>query len=156
MEGIRVIDMTSVLSGPFCTWLLASLGADVIKVEHPDGDTARSTPPFERGVSLYFASVNRNKRSLELNIKDADDSALLLRLLATADVFITNNPRMASLERAGIDPETVRDNSTMQDGGLPSTGIPFVLVNGTVVVRDSKTVDGVFPGKPIKGAGTVA
>jgi N-acyl-D-glutamate deacylase len=55
-----------------------------------------------------------------------------------------------------FDPETVQDNATMQDGGLPSTGIPYVLVNGTVMVRDSKAVDGVFPGKPVHGTGKVA
>jgi N-acyl-D-aspartate/D-glutamate deacylase len=55
-----------------------------------------------------------------------------------------------------FDPETVQDNATMKDGGLPSTGIPYVLVNGTVVVRDSETVDNVFPGKPVRGSATVA
>ncbi|MDH3961390.1 MAG: hypothetical protein OET55_08990, partial [Desulfuromonadales bacterium] len=55
-----------------------------------------------------------------------------------------------------FDPETVQDNATMKDGGLPSTGIPYVLVNGTVVVKDSETVDDVFPGKPIHGTGKVA
>jgi N-acyl-D-aspartate/D-glutamate deacylase len=55
-----------------------------------------------------------------------------------------------------FDPETVQENATMKDGGLPSTGIPYVLVNGTVVVRDSETVDNVFPGKPVRGSATVA
>ncbi|MGB5365260.1 MAG: hypothetical protein WBN14_03275, partial [Polyangiales bacterium] len=55
-----------------------------------------------------------------------------------------------------FDPDTVQDNGTMQDGGLPSSGIPYVLVNGTVMVRDSKAVDGVFPGKPVHGTGKVA
>ncbi|MEM7074220.1 MAG: CoA transferase [Pseudomonadota bacterium] len=90
MKGIRVVDMTSVLSGPFCTWLLASLGADVIKVENPGGDLARATPPFENDVSLYFASLNRNKRSVVLDLKTDDGKAALHRLLATADVFIEN------------------------------------------------------------------
>jgi hypothetical protein len=55
-----------------------------------------------------------------------------------------------------FDPKTVQENATMKDGGLPSTGIPYVLVNGTVVVRDSETVDNVFPGKPVRGSATVA
>ena len=90
MNGIRVVDMTSVLSGPFCTWLLASLGADVIKVENPNGDLARTTPPFKDDVSLYFASLNRNKRSVKLDLKTEHGKAALHRLLASADVFIEN------------------------------------------------------------------
>ena len=90
MKGIRVVDMTSVLSGPFCTWLLASLGADVIKVENPAGDLARTTPPFENGISLYFASLNRDKRSVTLDLKTQEGKEALHRLLATADVFIEN------------------------------------------------------------------
>jgi CoA:oxalate CoA-transferase len=90
MKGIRVVDMTSVLSGPFCTWLLASLGADVIKVESPSGDTARVTAPFEDDISLYFASINRNKRSVKLDLKTEAGQKALHRLLATADVFVEN------------------------------------------------------------------
>ncbi len=90
MQGIRVVDLTSVLSGPFCTWLLASLGADVIKVENPAGDMARTTPPFVDDISLYFASVNRNKRSVALDLKSAAGREALHRLLATADVFVEN------------------------------------------------------------------
>ena len=90
MQGIRVVDMTSVLSGPFCTWLLATLGADVIKVENPNGDIARTTPPYADDVSLYFASLNRNKRSMVLDLKTERGKQALHRLLATADVFIEN------------------------------------------------------------------
>lgn len=90
MKGVRVIDMTSVLSGPFCTWLLASLGAEVIKVESPAGDSARTTPPFENGVGLYFASLNRDKRSIALDLKSEDGRAALHRLLAGADVLVEN------------------------------------------------------------------
>ena len=113
LANLRVVEMTEALAGPYCAMLLGDLGADVIKVERPDvGDQSRGWgPPFLDGESAYYLSVNRNKRSLELNIKDAADAALLLRLLDTADVFITNNPRIASLERAGIDPDTVRRRS---------------------------------------------
>ncbi len=69
MEGIGVVDLTSVLSGPFCTWLLASMGADVIKVESPSGDVTQTTPPFKNDISLYFASTNRGKRSIYLDLK---------------------------------------------------------------------------------------
>lgn len=100
MQGVRVIDMTSVLSGPFCTWLLASLGADVIKVESPQGDTARGTPPFEDGVSLYFASLNRGKRSVVLDLKTDPGRAALHRLVQSADVF-AENMRPGVRERLG-------------------------------------------------------
>lgn len=90
MKGIKVIDLTSVLSGPFCTWLLSTLGADVIKVENPSGDMARTTPPFEDDISLYFASLNRNKRSIVLDLKSAEGKTALHKLLASADVFIEN------------------------------------------------------------------
>ncbi|MEM7294373.1 MAG: CoA transferase, partial [Pseudomonadota bacterium] len=90
MNGIRVVDMTSVLSGPFCTWLLSTLGADVIKVENPNGDSARTTPPFEDDISLYFASLNRNKRSLVLDLKTPDGKVALHKLLGTADILVEN------------------------------------------------------------------
>jgi CoA:oxalate CoA-transferase len=90
MKGIRVIDMTSVLSGPFCTWLLASMGADVIKVENPGGDMARTSPPFEDNISLYFASINRNKRSIALDLKSEQGKLALHKLIETADVFVEN------------------------------------------------------------------
>ena len=109
LRHLRVVEMTEALAGPYCSMLLGDLGADVIKIERPDrGDQSRGWgPPFVQGESAYFLSVNRNKRSLELNIKDPQSHGLLLRLLKTADVFITNVPRMTSLKRAGIDPETL-------------------------------------------------
>ena len=90
MKGVRVVDLTSVLSGPFCTWLLSTLGADVIKVESPKGDLARGTPPFQDGVSLYFASLNRNKRSVVLDLKSEKGRRALHRLLEKADVLVEN------------------------------------------------------------------
>jgi len=102
--------MTEALAGPYCAMMLGDLGADVIKIERPDvGDQARGWgPPFVQGESAYFLSVNRNKRSLELNVREAADIAVLHRLVARSDVFITNIPRLSSLERAQIDPETLR------------------------------------------------
>ncbi len=109
LRNLRVLEMTEALAGPYCAMLLGDLGADVIKIERPGvGDQSRRWgPPFVEGESAYYLSINRNKRSLELDIKTAADLSLLRRLLATADVFITNNPRLGSLERAGIDPGAV-------------------------------------------------
>ncbi|MGI9406970.1 MAG: CaiB/BaiF CoA transferase family protein [Hyphomicrobiaceae bacterium] len=122
MNGIRVVDMTSVLTGPFCTWLLASLGADVIKVESPDGDMARTTPPFEDGISLYFASVNRNKRSIVLDLKSEDGKTALHKLLATADVFV-ENMRPGVRDRLGCsDEELARINPRLVCASISGFG----------------------------------
>ncbi|MCU0612658.1 MAG: CoA transferase, partial [Candidatus Eisenbacteria bacterium] len=70
LEGIRVVDLTRVLAGPFCTMILSDLGADVIKVEVPGrGDDSRAFGPFKNGTSLYFFAINRGKRSISLNLK---------------------------------------------------------------------------------------
>ena len=102
--------MTEALAGPYCAMMLGDLGAEVIKVERPEtGDQARGWgPPFLESESAYFLSVNRNKRSIELNIKDPNDLSVLYGLIKEADVFITNIPRMSSLARAKIDPESLK------------------------------------------------
>lgn len=102
LEGIRVIEICNVAAGPFCGMLLADMGADVVKVEHPEGgDTLRSWPPINDGYSENFASLNRNKRSVTLNLKSADDIALLRRLAQDADVLIENN-RPGVMDRLGV------------------------------------------------------
>ncbi|MBD07538.1 MAG: formyl-CoA transferase [Gammaproteobacteria bacterium] len=110
LQNIRVVEMTEALAGPYCAMMLGDLGAEVIKVERPEtGDQARGWgPPFLESESAYFLSVNRNKRSIELNIKDPNDLSVLYGLIKEADVFITNIPRMSSLARAKIDPETLK------------------------------------------------
>ncbi|MGD9805316.1 MAG: CaiB/BaiF CoA transferase family protein, partial [Hyphomicrobiaceae bacterium] len=88
--GIRVIDLTRVLSGPFSTMLLADMGADVIKVETPQGDPVRQQGDVSRGLSWYFASFNRNKRSVVLDLRKEDGKRVLGKLLASADVLVEN------------------------------------------------------------------
>ena len=95
LEGIRVIDASRVLAGPFATMLLADLGADVVKIEPPEGDeTRRWGPPWwgdeADGRSAYFASVNRNKRSAVLDLRTDDGRAHLDRLLGEADRLVHN------------------------------------------------------------------
>jgi CoA:oxalate CoA-transferase len=90
LTGIRVIDLTRVLSGPFSTMLLADMGADVIKVETPQGDTVRGQGELVNGLSWYFASFNRNKRSVVLDLRKDEGKAVLARLLETADVLAEN------------------------------------------------------------------
>ena len=110
LEGLRVIDLTEALAGPYCTMILGDLGADVIKVERPGvGDQSRKWgPPFIGTESAYFLSVNRNKRSIALDIKSSEGQAHMRRLLEGADAFICNVRRVESLREAGLDPETVR------------------------------------------------
>ncbi|MDO8301309.1 CaiB/BaiF CoA-transferase family protein [Lacisediminimonas sp.] len=102
LDGVRVIEICNVAAGPYCGMLLADMGADVIKVEHPDGgDTLRSWPPISEGFSENFASLNRNKRSVTLNLKVADDIVMLKKLIADADVLLENN-RPGVMDRLGI------------------------------------------------------
>jgi crotonobetainyl-CoA:carnitine CoA-transferase CaiB-like acyl-CoA transferase len=104
LEGITVLDLTRVLSGPYCTMLLADMGARVIKIEQPGkGDDTRAWgPPFLEGESAYFLSINRNKESVTLDFKHPDGRAALDRLIAAADVVVENF-RPGTLEKIGLD-----------------------------------------------------
>src|SRR6516164_8584835 len=90
LSGIRVIDLTRVLSGPFSTMLLADMGADVVKIETPQGDTVRGQGEVVNGLSWYFASVNRNKRSVVLDLRRDEGKSVLARLIERADVLVEN------------------------------------------------------------------
>jgi crotonobetainyl-CoA:carnitine CoA-transferase CaiB-like acyl-CoA transferase len=92
LEGLRVLDLTRALAGPFCSQMLGDMGADVLKVEQPGvGDNARGWgPPFQGGESSYFLSVNRNKRSLALNLRDERGAEVLRRLVLQSDVLLEN------------------------------------------------------------------
>ena len=90
LQGVRVVDLTRILSGPFCSLLLADMGAEVIKVEPPGGDPLRGQGAIVEGLSWYFAAFNRNKRSIVLNLRHASGRAALRRLIATADVVVEN------------------------------------------------------------------
>jgi CoA:oxalate CoA-transferase len=106
---LLVIDLTRVLAGPFCTMLLAELGARVIKVEEPDGgDDSRAFDPFVDGRSAYFASLNRGKESIALDLKDAADRDVFLSLVRGADVLVENF-RPGTLDRLGFGYERLRE-----------------------------------------------
>jgi crotonobetainyl-CoA:carnitine CoA-transferase CaiB-like acyl-CoA transferase len=109
LDSIRVVELTEALAGPYCAMLLGDFGADVIKVERPGtGDQTRGWgPPFVGSESAYFLAANRNKRSITLNYDDARDAEILQRLLSTADVFISNQASVASLQKRALDPETL-------------------------------------------------
>ncbi|HJN44921.1 MAG: formyl-CoA transferase [Acidobacteria bacterium] len=108
LDGIRVIDLSRVVSGPFCTMSLGDMGADIVKIEEPGrGDESRAFgPPFLGGESPYFLSVNRNKRSCTVNLKSEAGRAIVWRLLDGADILIQNF-RPGAVARLGLDYDTV-------------------------------------------------
>ncbi|MBI2178666.1 MAG: CoA transferase, partial [Candidatus Tectomicrobia bacterium] len=103
LEGIRVLDLTRILAGPYCTMMLGDMGAEVIKVENPDGgdDTRAWGPPFLNGVSTYFISINRNKKSVTINLKNEKGKALLAGFIRASDVVVENF-RPGTLEKLGF------------------------------------------------------
>jgi crotonobetainyl-CoA:carnitine CoA-transferase CaiB-like acyl-CoA transferase len=112
LEGVRVLDLSRVLAGPYATMVLADLGADVLKVEHPErgDDTRHWGPPFAGGESAYFLSVNRNKRSIGVDLKDQEGLERVKKLAAEADVLI-ENWRRGALEKLGLGYKALREEN---------------------------------------------
>jgi crotonobetainyl-CoA:carnitine CoA-transferase CaiB-like acyl-CoA transferase len=107
MHGVTVIDLTSIGMGPYATQILGDMGADVIKIEAPEGDVFRHAGPMRSpGMGAVYCNLNRNKRSLTLDLKQQEDREHLLELLETADVFISN-VRPKALEKMGLDADTL-------------------------------------------------
>jgi CoA:oxalate CoA-transferase len=100
--GLRVIDFTTTIAGPHCTRLLADLGADVVKIEAPEGDVMRSRPPLRNGVSSYFGQLNAGKRSVVLDLKDSRAVAAARRLAEQTDILVENY-RPGVMQRLGLD-----------------------------------------------------
>jgi CoA:oxalate CoA-transferase len=121
LSGVRVLDLSRVLSGPFCTALLADLGAEVIKIESPGaGDDSRRFGPFVNGASVYFALINRNKKSVTLNLKHERARALVLELARVADVVVENfRPGVAA--RLGLDYRTLKE---------ANSGLVYLSISG--------------------------
>ena len=108
LDGVRIIDMSSVLMGPYATQILGDYGADIVKVESPSGDVMRLAGPMRtQGMGALFLAVNRNKRSLVLDVKKPAGRAVLLRLCATADVFV-HNVRPAAMRRLDLGEDLLR------------------------------------------------
>ena len=111
LEGVRIIDITSVIAGPFATMILGDLGATVIKIESPRGDDSRHLgPPFMRGTAIPFLGLNRNKYSLCLNLKHPAAIEIVYRLAEGADVFLESN-RPGTMERLGLGYEAMRQRN---------------------------------------------
>ncbi|QLK25328.1 CoA transferase [Natrinema zhouii] len=132
LSNLRVVDLTQVLAGPYCTMLLADLGADVVKIERPGGDMIRSNPPFvddpdEEAYGGYFQSVNRGKKSIELNFREEEDREDFLSLVEEADIVVENY-RSGTMEKYGLGYETLKEHnddliySSIRGFGDPRTG----------------------------------
>jgi crotonobetainyl-CoA:carnitine CoA-transferase CaiB-like acyl-CoA transferase len=161
LEGVRVLDFTRILSGPYCTLLLSDLGADVIKVERsPMGDDTRAWgPPFldeEAGISTYFAALNRGKRSISLDLDLPDNRLLLNRLIPKVDIVLENfRPGVA--EKLGLDHERLNAlNPTIVScsiSGFGSSG-PYADFPGTEIVAEAMSglmeVTGPTDGDPVR------
>lgn len=108
LDGIKVLDLSRVLAGPWCAMVLGDLGADVIKIESPEGDDVRFFgPPFEKGESAYFMIAGRNKRSVVADLKTEDGLALVKKLALEADILVENF-RKGTLEKFGLAPDELR------------------------------------------------
>jgi crotonobetainyl-CoA:carnitine CoA-transferase CaiB-like acyl-CoA transferase len=143
LDGIVIADFSRVLAGPYATMLLADMGAEVIKVESPGGDDTRSWVPPVRpdGVSTYYSAINRNKKSIVLNLKDEDDLAAAKELAARADVVIENF-KPGGLKRFGLDYRSVRERNeaviycsisgfgTAEGAGLPGYDLIVQAMSG--------------------------
>lgn len=168
LAGIRVVDLTRVLGGPYCTQILADHGAEVIKIEPPQGDETRDWgPPFNEGRAAYFEGVNRNKRSLGLDVSKPEGKAVLLRLLETADVLIENF-KPGSLEKWGLGykevlsqrfPRLVHCSVTGFGpdgplGGFPGYDAVIQAMSGMLSVNGSPESGPVRVGTPMVDMGT--
>jgi crotonobetainyl-CoA:carnitine CoA-transferase CaiB-like acyl-CoA transferase len=164
LDGIRVLDLTRVLSGPYCTMQLGDLGAEVIKVERPvEGDDTRAfAPPFQGDQAAYFLSVNRNKKSLTLDMKCARGKDILWRLIDISDVLVENF-RPGAMDRLGLGYDAVRARRPSMVycsiSGFGDTGIQKdrpgydVIVQGEAGIMD---ITGPSDGPPYKVGVAVA
>lgn len=109
LSNIRILDLSRVLAGPYCTMILGDLGAEVIKVEAPGGsdETRRWGPPFQNGVSAYYLSTNRNKKGVTIDLKTEEGNEAIKKLVLESDVII-NNFKTGTMERLGLDYETLQ------------------------------------------------
>jgi crotonobetainyl-CoA:carnitine CoA-transferase CaiB-like acyl-CoA transferase len=149
LDGLRVLDLSRVLAGPFCCMMLGDHGADVIKVEPPGGDETRGWgPPFVDGETPYYLAINRNKRSIELNLATPQGQDIVRRLISTSDVLVENfragamarwglgyavlaelNPRLVYLSISGFGRSGPYANVAGYDGALQAFG-GFMSING--------------------------
>jgi len=108
LEGVKILDFSRVLAGPYCTMLLADMGAEVIKVERPgSGDDSRHFGPYQKGESAYYSLLNRGKKSIEINLKDEQDLEIIRNLIREVDIVVENY-RPGIMEKFGLDYDSVK------------------------------------------------
>jgi crotonobetainyl-CoA:carnitine CoA-transferase CaiB-like acyl-CoA transferase len=110
LAGVRVLDFTTIVSGPYCTRLMADLGAEVIKIEPPEGDFIRTQPPQRLGKSAYFAHLNCGKKSVAIDFRQPEASEVIRALAAKSDVLVENF-RPGVMHRLGLDYATLAANN---------------------------------------------
>jgi len=161
LDGIKIVDMTRLLPGPYATQLLADLGADVVKVEAPQGDAARSAPPFLDGTGGIFSMVNRGKKSVELDLKDDDELEAFYALIEDADALVEGF-RPGVTERLGVGHDDVREYNEdivyCSLSGYGQTGeasdevghdLNYVAYSGLLDMTRDEDGEPVVPGYPI-------
>ncbi|SFE81809.1 CaiB/BaiF CoA transferase family protein [Alteribacillus iranensis] len=163
LQGIKVLDLTRILSGPFCTMTLADLGAEVTKIESPKGDDTRQWgPPFIEDESAYFLSVNRNKKSVVLNLKEEKGKEIFYKLVEDSDIVVENF-RPGTLDRLGIGYESLKKANPgiilASISGFGQTG-PYAKKPGYDVLAQGMgglmSVTGEPGGTPVKGGYSLA
>ncbi|MCC3358123.1 CaiB/BaiF CoA transferase family protein [Bacillus sp. REN16] len=157
LEGMKILDLSQILAGPYCTMVLGDMGADVIKVEkYPNGDDTRAMGPFIDEESYMYMMVNRNKRGMRLNLKEDDEREILYRLAETADVFVENY-RPGVTKKLGIDYETLKQINPqliyVSISGYGQTG-PYSKKGGLDIMAQGLSgimaMTGEKKGKPVK------
>ena len=133
LHGVLVADFSRILAGPYCTMLLADMGAEVVKVESPGGDDTRTwMPPVRDGVSTYYLAINRNKRSVALDFTDDDDLAMAHELARRADIIVENF-RPGGLAKFDLDYETVNTRNP---------GIVYASISGFGTSDEARSLPG--------------
>ena len=157
LDGIRVLDLSRVLAGPLCCMMLGDHGADVIKVEPPDGDETRTWgPPFIDGQSAYYLNINRNKRGIVLNLASSEGQEAVKRLVMTSDVLVENF-RTGTMERWGLEYEALHAlNPRLVYASISGFGRdgPYAHVAGYDAVAQAMggfmSINGELDGQPLK------
>jgi crotonobetainyl-CoA:carnitine CoA-transferase CaiB-like acyl-CoA transferase len=162
LTGVRVIDLSRVLGGPYCGQILADHGADVLKIEPPQGDETRTWgPPFENGVASYYMGLNRNKRGMRMDLNQAADREQLMQMLSDADVLLENF-KTGTLEKWGLGFDTLQEKfprlvhcrvsgygATGPLGGLPGYDAAIQALSGIMSVNGEVGSEPLRVGLPV-------